>query len=236
MPAEPWYRRTLAWFRRHWQTKNPRVAILRDVLVAAFVVLFLLSVIWIYTGQPLSRAPVVSVESGSMMHGPESPRPFGTPPFGRVGTIDPGDIVLVKDIDEPQDVDVAFSPSAGRTYGGHGDVIVFHPYGRTGGTAIIHRAMLYIEVNTEGCRPSVDCEYRIPAACESGFGRYVRSGEWQKYCNGSRDSFALHLERDGLFLELTNYHASRASSVAKTSIRASSPRATTTTPTTRRIV
>lgn len=191
-----------------WHTENPRMAVVRDIAVAGLIVLGLLGGIWIYSGQPLNQAPVVSVESGSMMHGPylsgdESRRSgFGDPPFGRLGTIDPGDIVFVKDVDRVEDVEVAFGPGKRSGYGGHGDVIVFMPDGSSARTRIIHRAMLYVAVDPEGCVPP-DCTYRIPAACGPDFVRFAGGDESvRKYCQGSRDPPRMSLRRDGLSLEI----------------------------------
>lgn len=193
--------------RRFWHTDDPRKASIRDLLVAVGVLGILLVGLWTYAGQPFpSEAPLVVVESGSMMHGSRSPHPYGSPGFSRVGTIDPGDLVIVKDIDEASDVETAFGSGRRSGYGGHGDVIVY----RTGGTPIIHRAMLYIEAVPEGCKPNdplEGCAYRIPETCGDGFGAFVKAGDadWSQYCEGSSDPITLSLERDGLTLSISNY-------------------------------
>lgn len=199
-------------FRKFWQTDNPKMAVLRDVVVAGAIVLVLLAAIWIYSGQPLNQAPVVSVESGSMMHGPflsgdmNAPTGWSNPGFGRAGTIDPGDIVFVKDVDEASDIEVAFGKGGRDGYGGHGDVIVYQPDGNSGRTRIIHRAMLYVEVQQEGCIPNQDCIYKIPAVCDNpGFDVWNRGQDLEKYCAGSSDPINLDLERDGLRLFVASY-------------------------------
>jgi signal peptidase I len=198
-------------FLKFWHTDNPKMAVVRDVAVAAAIVGLLLAIIWIYSGQPLRQAPVVSVESGSMMHGPfgsgssSSPTHYGNPSFGRIGTIDPGDIVFVKRVDGPEDVEVAFGAGGRGGYGGHGDVIVFMPNGEPGRTRVIHRAMLFVEAVPEGCQPGVDCTYRVPAFCDNpGLDEWAgRSNHGLgKYCEGSRDPLVLRLERDGLVLDI----------------------------------
>src|SRR5690242_8429219 len=69
--------------------------------------------------------------------------------YGRVGTIDPGDLIFVKDVDGASDV--ASKAGGGRShYGGAGDVIVYHPSGDLARTPVIHRAMAYVEVNSDG--------------------------------------------------------------------------------------
>jgi signal peptidase I len=188
------------------------MAVLRDVAVAGAIVLVLLAGIWIYSGQPLNQAPVVSVESGSMMHGPYlsgdlgAPTGWAKPPFGRIGTIDPGDIVFVKDVDEAEDIEVVFGSGGRDGYGGHGDVIVYQPDGNEGRTRIIHRAMLYVEANVEGCVPNQNCVYRIPAVCDNpAFDTWNRGQSLDKYCAGSSDPINLDLNRDGLRLFAPNY-------------------------------
>lgn len=206
------WRRLKGRFLKFWRTENPKMAVVRDIVVAAGIVGLLLAAIWIYSGQPLNQAPVVSVESGSMMHGPfgsgarGNPTDYDNPPFGRIGTIDPGDIVFVKQVDEPSDVEVAFDAGHRGGYGGHGDVIVFMPNGEGKRTRVIHRAMLWVEASTEGCQPGVDCEYIVPAFCNNPFldewaGRSTHGLE--KYCEGSSEPLIMRLERDGLVLEIT---------------------------------
>jgi signal peptidase len=191
------------------------MAVVRDVAVAGAIVGLLLAIIWIYSGQPLRQAPVVSVESGSMMHGPyasgspANPTGWGRPPFGRIGTIDPGDIVFVKRIHGWQDVEPAFGTGSRSGYGGHGDVIVFMPNGDTGKTRVIHRAMLYVDVVNPGvdggCQPNVDCTYRVAAFCNN-----PQLAEWshgsasdlEKYCTGSSQPLSFRLVRGGIVLDL----------------------------------
>ena len=80
-----------------------------------------------------SSFPFYTVESGSMMHSESS----------RIGVIDTGDMVVVR---EPSKVNiVSYVEGHGSGYskfGGYGDVIL---YDRPGGTAVIHRAILYLE-------------------------------------------------------------------------------------------
>lgn len=208
MAVPEWLRRFWDRLKRFWHTENPRVAVVRDILVAGGIVLLLLGGIWIYSGQPLNQAPVVSVESGSMMHGPylsgdaNRRTSFGDPPFGRINTIDPGDIVFVKDVDRAEDIEVAFGSGKRSGYGGHGDVIVFMPDGSSQKTRIIHRAMLYVEVTPEGCTPP-ECTFRIPAACGPDFVRFAGGNEGvKKYCEGSKEPPQMSLRRDGLSLDI----------------------------------
>lgn len=109
--------------------------LLKDLAFALAVVAGLVLAVFALTG---TWPPVVVVESGSMMHD-------GTA-FGRVGTIDPGDLVFVVAVDDPGDVTpaaLARLDDGPSRYGAFGDVIIF----RTGGgTAVIHRAMAWVDV------------------------------------------------------------------------------------------
>lgn len=132
--------------RRFMRDDRPSVAIPRDVLLVLLVLGVLMAGLWVYTAQPFpTTSPLVVVESGSMMH-PD-------PPYGRVGTIDPGDLVLVKAVDGREDIVTAYGPGDRTGYGGKGDVIVYRPNDRVDATPIIHRAMTWVEV-----RPGVDSE------------------------------------------------------------------------------
>lgn len=207
---------------RFWRAEDPRLAAVRDVAVAAGVVLVLLGGIWAYTGQPFpSQAPLVVVESGSMMHGPDGPcltaprgcAAFGTPAFGRIGTIDPGDLVLVKHVKDLGDVETAFGQGGRDGYGGHGDVLVYRRPQPGASTPVIHRALLHVDVQREGCLPGAaenGCVYVIPETCDASlFASFVqtRSGtsDWRKYCAGSSEPVTLDLARDGVFVSLSGY-------------------------------
>ena len=126
--------------------------VVREVLVGAALVLLVLGTLWGYTGQPLGRSPVVVVESGSMMHCENGNPQFGAncdpTRYGRLGTIDPGDLILVKDIDGRSDV-ATRAGGGEHHYGRSGDVIIFKPDGREG-TPVIHRALFYIEIHGDG--------------------------------------------------------------------------------------
>lgn len=212
----PWHRRARDAFLRFWRTDDPKWSAVRDIGTVLAVVLVLLIGIWAYTGQSFpGDAPMVVVESGSMMHGPDSPclaghacASFDAPAWGRLGTIDPGDLVLVKKVRSFDDVETAFGDGKRGGYGGHGDVIV---YKKDGGTPVIHRAMLLIQVAPDGCQPghaTNGCTYVIPETCGPGFADFVRPGTddgWRRYCEGSTEPITLVLERDGIFLELHNY-------------------------------
>jgi len=126
-------------FFRFWRSENSKISIIRDVLIAFILVFIIIMALWAYTGQWLG-APMVAIESGSMMHKNE--------PFGRFGTIDAGDMVLLVKVNNKNDVvpNSAKDPN-NYFYGNYGDVIVYRPYGRDNADRIIHRAMCWVEYN-----------------------------------------------------------------------------------------
>ena len=108
-----------------------------DFLGAVMVLLIIIGALYTYTG---NWPPLVVVQSGSMMHSPEE---------SQVGVIDTGDLVFVKDIGERDEI-IPYQEGIGRdhrTYNSYGDVIIFRPDGDSERTAIIHRAVLYIQYN-----------------------------------------------------------------------------------------
>lgn len=124
---------------------------IKDIVVSIAIVGIILAALWAYTGQ-FPHSPMVVVTSESMTH--------DNPPFGRIGTIDPGDLVLVKKINGKDDV-----ITRGRkgnphtkhyTYGDYGDVIIYIPDKNhdgkmdEGATPIIHRAICWIQKNPDG--------------------------------------------------------------------------------------
>ncbi len=140
---------------RIWRSQRPGTVLARDLVVVALVIGVLLGGLWTYSGQSLDQPPLVVVESGSMMH-PDAP-------FGRIGTIDPGDLVLVKEVDArdaPARIATAYEGAAQTAYGGYGDVIVFRPLGDLERTPIIHRALTWVEATPAGDDDEMRYEYR----------------------------------------------------------------------------
>ena len=132
-------------FQDFSRSDNEKISIIRDIIVAFLVVLILLIILWSYTGQWFG-APMVAIESGSMMHLDEG--------FGRIGYIDAGDMVLLVKVNEKNDILTRGSNLGGeeakglgglQTYGDYGDVIIYKKYGRTDEDQIIHRAICWIE-------------------------------------------------------------------------------------------
>lgn len=137
-------------FLRFWRSEDEKISLLRDILIAFLAVFIILMILWSYTGHWFGT-PMVAIESGSMMHPDE--------PFGRLGTIDPGDMVLLVKTETRDDI-VPFGgdyegPYSTKDpdkffYGNYGDVIVYKKYGREDVTQIIHRAMAWVDVHING--------------------------------------------------------------------------------------
>ena len=156
------WRRPLAWLRNRapglhgFLTSHERgAAVTREVLGGVMVILLLVTLLWGTTGQPLTRSPVVVVESESMMrcdgalHGQVDPSECQGP-FGRLGTIDAGDLIFVHDVNGRGDV-VTFLEclEAGHRerYGDCGDTIIYRRGGSNAAPPVIHRAMFWLEIH-----------------------------------------------------------------------------------------
>jgi len=139
-------------FLKFWRSDNSKISLIRDVFIALLLVLLILTALWAYTGQWFG-APMVAIESGSMMHSNE--------PFGRLGTIDAGDMVLLVKVNSRSDIVThkARDPD-NYHYGNYGDVIVYRPYGDDDEDQIIHRAMCWVDYHEEYNTYSVK-EYNI---------------------------------------------------------------------------
>ena len=126
-------------FLRFWRSENNKVSLARDIIVAFLFVFIILIALWTYTGQWFGY-PLVAIESSSMQHLNE--------PFGRIGTINAGDMVFLVKVNHKNDV-IPYSISNTYNYGKKGDVIIYHPDGNLVDHQIIHRAMCWIEVEIE---------------------------------------------------------------------------------------
>lgn len=86
------------------------------------------------------RTPFFIVESGSMMH-PDAK-------FGRLGTIDPGDVVIIERVENVEDVSTFYGPGDEKNAGARGDVLVFIPAPTRENPfpqPVVHRAVAYLE-------------------------------------------------------------------------------------------
>ncbi len=199
--------------------------LLREALGIALFLMLLASVLWGVTGQPFLReSPIVVVESESMMHcdppfaegGGRNCERADDVSYGRFGTIDPGDLILVFDVESTRDVQTwadavgDCSPSTGYldcgcdgvdSYGACGDVVIFQ---KSNGdpTPIIHRAILYLEIHGGG-RYSID----LPESwgCQDLIN--VPRDDLQSSCLGRLGFQSLHTrhEMDGLPPEASGY-------------------------------
>jgi signal peptidase I len=155
----PWLKERAPGLHRFLTRRDRPYPILREALGVVLVLLLLVAVLFGVTGQPLSGGyPVVVVTSGSMMHcrnadadgvGPSWGSECDPERYGRVGFIDPGDLIFVRDVDERDDV---LTKAAGgkERYGNAGDVVVFRLNGRANQTPIIHRALFWLEAHGDG--------------------------------------------------------------------------------------
>lgn len=140
----------------------------RDTIALVGVFAVLLGGLFLYTG---SWPPAVIVESGSMMHAGSE---VG---YGRFGTIDPGDLVLVKEVDSLDDI-ITRADGGRDRYGAPGDVIVYYRANDRTTTPIIHRAVAYVEV--AGGEYFVRWADGVP--CEGGATTVEREGRaWCRY-------------------------------------------------------
>ena len=122
----------------------------KDVGLALGSVLLVFLVTFAYSG---NWPPMVVIESGSMEH-TDNPL-YEEPGFTHIGTIDTGDLVVVK---EAKKSDIVTYLQGKKTdykkYGDYGDVIVYYKNGikEVDGspvTPVIHRAMAWVEVLEE---------------------------------------------------------------------------------------
>jgi signal peptidase len=128
-------------FFKFWRSDDSKISLVRDVIVALILVLIILTALWAYTGQWFGT-PMVAIESGSMMHLNE--------PFGRFGTINAGDMVLLVKVGSRSNIVTQIDRDPNNYYyGDFGDVIVYRPYGDENRDQIIHRVMCWIEYNEE---------------------------------------------------------------------------------------
>lgn len=120
---------------------KPVMLFLRDAGIALAFVACILLAMYAYTGL---WPPLVVVESESMMHSEDN--------VSYIGVIDTGDLVLVKSVDSVPDIETYMEgyASGHRTYGDYGDVIIYRINGLEDRTPIIHRAIIYLEVNDGG--------------------------------------------------------------------------------------
>lgn len=119
-------------FFSSWQGYLIKYAIIWFAILIIFI-----GSIFIYTGNWPS---MVVVESNSMQHSDDE---------AFLGVMDTGDMVLVKSIEDEDDV-VSYMKGkriGHETYGEYGDVVIYRKNGYTDTTPVIHRAIIWLEYN-----------------------------------------------------------------------------------------
>lgn len=124
----------------------------KDFLYITLAVGALFGALWVYTGV---WPPMVTVQSNSMMHVDPQEYQRGDGDtlgedvgFGRLGTLDPGDLVLIKDVERSSEI-ATFAHPDGTSYGQPGDVIAFSAQADGRDFTVIHRAITHVTVRTE---------------------------------------------------------------------------------------
>ncbi|MGA1866106.1 MAG: S26 family signal peptidase [Thermoplasmatota archaeon] len=149
-----------------------------DFIGAMIVLLIIIGALYTYTG---NWPPLVVVQSGSMEHSDET---------SSIGVIDTGDLVFVKKLGDGRDpvTYVEGVVSGHRTYDSYGDVIIFRPNGNETRTAIIHRAVVWIEFNssTYNTETGQGGGYDIPSlGLRNVMDRFtIENYEWPQRSNG----------------------------------------------------
>ncbi|MES2155643.1 MAG: hypothetical protein V4510_10955 [bacterium] len=177
-----WLKRKVPGLHHFLTRRDKPFPFLREVLFGILAIVLLVALLYGLTGQSIAGGyPVVVVTSGSMMHctNPVERHDLGNlcdpETYGRVGTIDPGDLVFVRHVSDPNDVSTKAAGGAWH-YGGSGDVIVYRPNGDTRPTPIIHRALFWLQVNSGGSviaresptgQPITDLQAELLAGCSS---------------------------------------------------------------------
>lgn len=124
--------------------KRALIGLGRDLFLAFIVVLVIMLILYAYCGV---WPPMVVVESSSMQHSNER---------SYIGVIDTGDMVFVKRVDN---ADILITYINGEAtdyskYGTFGDVIIYRPDGNSSTTPIIHRIVVWIDVNDTYVSPA----------------------------------------------------------------------------------
>ena len=133
---------------------NKNIAFVRGIFFILVLILIVFFLLWTYTGQWFAQ-PLVVIESGSMEHTP--PMYSTDPPFGRLATIDAGDLLLSKKVMTRKDITVhggnfggAQAENGWKSYGDYGDAIIFFPDGHMDEISVVHRAMCWVDVKDLG--------------------------------------------------------------------------------------
>ena len=126
--------------------KKSAIGLGRDLFLAFVVVVVIMLILYAYCRV---WPPMVVVESGSMEH--SQTRSY-------VGVIDTGDMIFVKKINDRNDLISYVEGEAVdySKYGCFGDVVIYRPNGDGNRTPIIHRLVVWLEVNETRVMPQID--------------------------------------------------------------------------------
>ncbi|HJM81163.1 MAG TPA: S26 family signal peptidase [Candidatus Poseidoniia archaeon] len=131
----------------------------KDVGIAIGCVVLVFLLTFAYSG---NWPPMVVIESGSMEH--DNNPLYAESGYAHLGTIDTGDLVIVKEARKTDIVTYLEGKDTGyEKYGDYGDVIVYYKNGireKDGQpvTPVIHRAMFWVDVDVE------NKTYHVPEA------------------------------------------------------------------------
>lgn len=165
----------------------------RDLVFAGVAVLLIIGAIWAYSGV---WPPMVVVESGSMMHEPNT---------SAIGVIDTGDLTLVKSVGSEDQI-ITYMQGKDRdyrTYGNYGDVIIYAKNCDRSQTPIIHRAITRMVLNESGF------SFDFPEIGRWGVVSGVVSFDvWTYHVNGPEgQSWQINIDVDAIKSNMTNYGA-----------------------------
>lgn len=127
-----------AFLQRHARARNARrFRTMRDTITGLLLAAILVG--GLYVASDGAWPPLLVIESHSMMHDKADTT------YGRYGTVDVGDVLLVRNVDDPSDVQT-WAQNGPDRYGRPGDVIVYAARGDRANVSIVHRAMAWVDV------------------------------------------------------------------------------------------
>ncbi|MCE5296506.1 MAG: S26 family signal peptidase [Euryarchaeota archaeon] len=138
----------------------------RAFVYTLIVFLIIIGAVFLYSG---IWPPFVVVESASMQHSDDT---------SRIGIMDTGDLILVKEHSEGDEVVtyVEGYSTDHRTFGDYGDVIVYQRDGTDRYTPVIHRAIVLLVYNSTSASYDVPSLEGFPSDLWSHDG--VQDGRW----------------------------------------------------------
>lgn len=193
MRLGPWLEAKAPGLHRFLSRRDAPYPILRKGLAVTAVALVLFGGICLLAA-PLSSHPVTVVRIADMMHCENGFQAHGSTcrgAFGRIGTLDPGDVAFVQHADA-HDVET-LAAGGGSHSGKSGDVLLYRPDGERSRALVLHRALFYLEVNADGTytvadlgidhEPTLDQD-RLTALTGCVLGSTQESGQWSSDDSG----------------------------------------------------